>query len=84
MSKYLALLFVISVFSNCAAYLDSFSSSRGRGDAGPEGEEGQGFGEGQPPAGTSGTPVVVLSSPDSSPRHSPQRKFVTLLLIDMW
>ena len=32
---------------------------------------------GQPPACTSGTPLVVLSSPDSSPRHSPQRKLVT-------
>ena len=39
---------------------------------------------GQPPAGTSRAPLVVLSSPDSSPRHSPQRKFVTLFLIDMW
>ena len=38
----------------------------------------------QPPAGASKTPLVVLSSPDSSPRHSPQRKFVTLLLFDMW
>nr|XP_040249570.1 nucleolar and coiled-body phosphoprotein 1-like [Aegilops tauschii subsp. strangulata] len=31
---------------------------------------------GQHPAGTSGAPLVVLSSPDSSPRHSPQRKFL--------
>ena len=32
---------------------------------------------GQPPAGTSRTPLVVLSSPDSSPRRSSQRKFIT-------
>ena len=37
---------------------------------------------GQPPVGTSGAPLVVLSSPDSSPRHSPQRKFVTLPPVD--
>ena len=29
---------------------------------------------GQPPAGTSSTPLVVSSSPDSSPQHSPQRE----------
>ena len=33
----------------------------------------------QPPAGTSSSPLVVVSSPDNSPqhcpRHSPQRKF---------
>ena len=38
----------------------------------------------QPSAGASNTPLVVLSSPDSSPRCSPQRKFVTLFLLDMW
>jgi len=30
---------------------------------------------GQPPAGTSSTPLVVV---ESSPRHSPQRKLITL------
>ena len=34
---------------------------------------------GQPPAGTSRVPLVALSSPDSSPRQSPQCKFVILL-----
>ena len=38
---------------------------------------------GQPPVGTSGAPLVVLSSPDSSPRQSPQRKFITLPPVDM-
>ena len=32
---------------------------------------------GQPPAGTSSTPLVMESSPDSSPRRSPQHAFVT-------
>ena len=32
---------------------------------------------GQPPAGTSSTPPVVLSSPDSSPQPSPQRESIT-------
>ena len=32
---------------------------------------------GQPPVGTSSTPLVVESSPDSSPRRSPQRAFIT-------
>ena len=39
---------------------------------------------GQPLASASKSPLVVLSSPDSSPQHNPQRKFVTLLLFDMW
>ena len=70
-------LSVISVSSDHATYLYSSSSLQGCGDTGPEGEEGQGFGEQPAPAGTSGTPLVVLSSPDSSPRHSPQRKLIT-------
>ena len=68
---------VISVSSDCAGYLDLFSSLQGYGDAGPEGKEGQGFDGGQPPAGASGTPLVVLSSLDNSPQHNPQRKFIT-------
>ena len=32
---------------------------------------------GQPPAGTSRAPLVVVSSPDSSLQSSPQRKFLT-------
>ena len=30
----------------------------------------------QPPAGTSRAPLLVLRSPDNSPRHRPQRKFI--------
>ena len=76
--------FVISSSTGCASYLDLFPSWQGYGDTGPEGEEGQVFGGRPAPGQCFRVATGGAEQPGQQPLAQPQRKFITLLLLDMW
>ena len=53
-------------------------------DVGPEGEEGEDLGEQPAPGWGFKDTTSGAEQPGQQPRRNPQRKFVTLFLLDMW